>query len=1850
MSTSPPPEEPEPGRPVPEPGPGSGHEPGAVSGSVRPPGDRGLRAALAGLLGDAEDGGPTAVEVADVLWLARLAGLTPEGAEPAEGTADGQDADGTDVPPGSGEAPEHPGAVRESGPERPDTAPGPRGPAPVPGPRTAGDTRVGLHSLDGTVPAHGGPAAHPVRVAQPPALGGALDLARALRPLRQSVPAPGPAVLDEEATAQATGEARHLLPVWRPASRRRFSVDLLIDTGATMAVWHRLAAELCTLLERHGAFADVRCWSLSTDGPTPRLSPFRRRSPGLRASSPPAAAVAAPRWSRPLEDRTGRRLLLVLTDGVGPAWYGTELPDFLARTAGDRPAAALQVLPRRLWHRTALRTAPVELRVTDAARPVAEVRTDAAVPGRPRGARAAGVRWLPVMEVGGAWLAPWAALVAGRAPGWSPMLAAPVGGAPRPARAPAAPAATPGPAERVARFRSGCSPDAFRLACHLAAAPLSLPVMRLVQQATVPGSGQTDLAELFLSGLIERRDALTPGSAPDTGPGRTPSPGSRSAPDSARSAASTTGHGRTPSPGANATPDPAHARTTATSPAPGPRSRSAPDETSDRPPAVGSVRAAGPGSGTAVALDPDEVVYDFAPGVRDALLAELTRTESLHVLDDVLTRVSGRVAATFGGTLDFRALAALARDAAAPGPAARGNGTGRLLPERSLPFAEVAAAVLSGAGGEHRELARQLTAAAEGRAHDVLPAPEPAEWAEAAEEVTEDDDVPAQTRTVVPHPEHLLPVPPITSPPDPVRMIGRTAELGMLARQLTPSANAHERPLTAMVVGVNGSGRTRLVQEYVRRHGDTHSFIHRIDARTRRSLREGLDALDAALTPDSEETGAAPTVWDRLTHHRDWLLVLDQVRPHGYGLASAIAGCVPPGGRGSVLLTMSPSDELPDAVSVLDTVITLDDLTLADIVDHLIASIEPGLLALDRRSPSKLHELARRLPTSPEALATIDVRAEFAALFGGADDSAVPLYEWPTAKGDRGLAGYVSGGSVRLAAAGYGWGVRLWDAAEGTDEGTPLSDGQSAVRTLTVFPDANGRPQAAVAGIGGAVTVWDIPSRTRVRAIEAGQTFGATVLTTYADAEGKPVLLRAGESISARCWDPDTGTDVVSDLASAIGRVRALTVFTGQDGRPRCLYLTDDLPEQRSLHVRDVQTGAEVDSPLPRRLGRVDMLATVRLPDDPDLIASVTDEGTVTLWDSATADVVGTVETGDTSRMVAVTSFNGPYGRPLLATASSFGRAQVWDVAAVTSSPMQQEPPDAEPFSPGLPFTPALLASLWLLDFLDTGDGVSAVTVSTLWRRTQDDAGDGVLYGESLVHHAELVEHGLAEAHGTALRLSPAARTALGVRATRQDATRLRRTLIEFLDRLHPEPTADPWTWESYETGPTFGEVMGRILDTREDEVFPAADPVLTLLRKWSRYHLLHGDPAEADRLALIALGEDRPLGRSLYTQNERQGWLVTSMRARMARGLAAPALERCDQIDADPGTGPSATPSAKQEAALVRAELALWRGFLGQAREEYHLLETATSPLVRYHAAQGLAWYRLVSGEVTGPTPDVLPPTAAQPEQTAGPAEEATWSSDGGRELLLGATLWAVRDEVAPSTDGVAVSYFETEWPGVLRAAFDDPFFVPQGLAALADRVTTARFDVYAALTERLALGHVQHATGALWAEQRPYGGDRHESVAKALAEIEELRPFRDGMRLQRPHLYARFKTAEGHVLLAAGEVTAALAALTQARDTTEEVYGGRSPLLPRLELLLARACDIGGDRREAERHASAAEALLDTLFPGRPHQDRVTALRARSVLAVTGHERSAAADRARAMASALFARPAPGGPPDDY
>jgi hypothetical protein len=125
---------------------------------------------------------------------------------------------------------------------------------------------------------------------------------------------------------------------------------------------------------------------------------------------------------------------------------------------------------------------------------------------------------IPVLELEPRWLGPWALLVGSGSIALTGM--ALFTGRPTAARLrdPADDRARPlSPLDRVRRFRATASPTAFKLAGYLAATPLRLQVMRLVQDAMLPDSRPAHFAEVFLGGLLRRADETTTGDPGDPG-------------------------------------------------------------------------------------------------------------------------------------------------------------------------------------------------------------------------------------------------------------------------------------------------------------------------------------------------------------------------------------------------------------------------------------------------------------------------------------------------------------------------------------------------------------------------------------------------------------------------------------------------------------------------------------------------------------------------------------------------------------------------------------------------------------------------------------------------------------------------------------------------------------------------------------------------------------------------------------------------------------------------------------------------------------------------------------------------------------------------------------------------------------------------------------------------------------------------------------------------------------------------------------------------------------------------------------------------------------------------------------
>jgi len=629
-----------------------------------------------------------------------------------------------------------------------------------------------------------GPSRIPVRSPGAAALPGTLAMARALRPLRRRMPSHLAILLDEEETVRLATDGDLWVPVLRPAPDRWLDLAIVIDDSPSMVIWRRVTAELRDLMQRMGAFRDIRVWRCDTD-----LRGGDRLTLRPEAGSPDGAG----RDVRELIDPRGRRAVLLVSDCVGRAWATGEMARALRIWGTGGPVAIVQTLPQRLWDMCAPSFVPARFSARRPGAPNAELEVRI-LDGHPPDGMA-----VPVLELEARWFARWAALVASTgSDGISGTAIFADGGPAENAPAENAPAeARPAPDgdsadELLEHFASFASTGAMRLAACLAGAPLNLPVMRLVQHAMLPGSRPSVLAEVFLSGLLLRR-----------------------------------------------------------------------------------TRAFGPET------HPDDVEYDFLPGVRDRLLLRLPRNDKLAVL----AKVSDFVSARLGSPVDFRAFLTAEDSAAA-------------LLQSDPPFARVALHVLDDLGGRYREAAATL------RRKTIAHAAEDTSEREMPESPVIRQDSPEKSalRTYTPTGDSMLTT--AAAPPTDQALEAATEHIEVgtqpaifenvpyrnpnftgrvdLLRQLRTNLLRWSKQMALLphaLHGLGGVGKTQLAVEYAYRYASEYDLVWWAPAESPTAVRASLAQLAERMgLPGGDVSQKVANVLAALRTgkpHRRWLVVFD---------------------------------------------------------------------------------------------------------------------------------------------------------------------------------------------------------------------------------------------------------------------------------------------------------------------------------------------------------------------------------------------------------------------------------------------------------------------------------------------------------------------------------------------------------------------------------------------------------------------------------------------------------------------------------------------------------------------------------------------------------------------------------------------------------------------------------------------------------------------------------------------------------------------------------------------------------------------------------------------------------------
>ncbi|WP_406063420.1 FxSxx-COOH system tetratricopeptide repeat protein [Micromonospora sp. NBC_00860] len=283
---------------------------------------------------------------------------------------------------------------------------------------------------------------------------------------------------DAEGTWEAISQALGPLSGSLPAPAAGWGVTVLVDAVRSMAVWRDTVDRVVAVLRDHQGFADVE------------VVPFD--------SSETGQAVLAGQVA------VDGRIVLVLSDGAGPAWHAGTMSALLRVWGLRAPVAIVHLLPQLHWYRTGIRPRRLRMRRTalggaanadltwEVHNPVPDVLDD---PG-PEGGDPIPV---PVLELDPRWLGAWVRLLTGGEAQLPAVLAAT--GLPDTVALPT-PAGAPSARTRVREFTAWATPTAVTLATQLAAAPLNLAVMKWVQRALIPESQTSHLSEILNSELL----------------------------------------------------------------------------------------------------------------------------------------------------------------------------------------------------------------------------------------------------------------------------------------------------------------------------------------------------------------------------------------------------------------------------------------------------------------------------------------------------------------------------------------------------------------------------------------------------------------------------------------------------------------------------------------------------------------------------------------------------------------------------------------------------------------------------------------------------------------------------------------------------------------------------------------------------------------------------------------------------------------------------------------------------------------------------------------------------------------------------------------------------------------------------------------------------------------------------------------------------------------------------------------------------------------------------------------------------------------------------------------------------
>ena len=340
----------------------------------------------------------------------------------------------------------------------------------------------------------------PLKVPVPSALRDPLSLAKALRPLKRKVDSYTKVDIDEVATAIHIAESNIRIPVLKPTPQRWLDLALVIEQNSNTVIWNQTLAEFQRLLERQGSFRNIRLWGLKEiNGEIQLLAPTQTGELSSATHSP-----------KELIDARGQRLIILVSDCVSPLWRKGTIHSVLELWGKQGLLTLLQLLPPRLWERTALAYRVLgQVRNLFFNRQLKNYQLDLEISPDEDDELPTDLSKtisVPVITLDPDSLSSWAKMLVGIGQNKTVsycFLPNQNSQFPTQQTAPSSQSNEEKNLLLINRFRATASPLARRLAGFMAIAPVQISVIHLIQQTVLTESNQLHVAEVFMSGLLK---------------------------------------------------------------------------------------------------------------------------------------------------------------------------------------------------------------------------------------------------------------------------------------------------------------------------------------------------------------------------------------------------------------------------------------------------------------------------------------------------------------------------------------------------------------------------------------------------------------------------------------------------------------------------------------------------------------------------------------------------------------------------------------------------------------------------------------------------------------------------------------------------------------------------------------------------------------------------------------------------------------------------------------------------------------------------------------------------------------------------------------------------------------------------------------------------------------------------------------------------------------------------------------------------------------------------------------------------------------------------------------------------